>query len=144
MTLRRASSAHRPYRPHRAQLGQAIVEFAFVAPALLFIAMGLVDFGRVFYAYQSLANAAREGARHCALNPGDAAGVQTRVLGEINGTVPSVTSSGCTNPGEGNPVTVVVAAPFSPLTVGMCAAICDSTLAPNTLALRAASTMVVW
>jgi len=121
-----------------------MVEFALVVPVLLLITMGLVDFGRVFYVYESLANAAREGARYCALNPGDGPGVQARVEGEVNGTVSNVTSSGCTNPGQGNPVTIVVATPFTPLTIGMCAVICDNTLAPNTLGVRAAATMVVW
>jgi hypothetical protein len=43
--------------------GQALVEFALALPVLLVIFMGLFDFGRAVFAYNSLSNAAREGAR---------------------------------------------------------------------------------
>lgn len=39
-------------------------------PVLALMVMGLVDFARVFHQYIAAANAAREGARYCALNPG--------------------------------------------------------------------------
>ena len=45
---------------HRAQ---SIIEFAIVAPFLVLFALGILDFGRVFYANIGLVNAAREGAR---------------------------------------------------------------------------------
>jgi TadE-like protein len=43
--------------------GQALVEFALAVPVLLVILVGLFDFGRAIFAYNSLSNAAREGAR---------------------------------------------------------------------------------
>ena len=43
--------------------GQALVELALVLPILLLIMMGIFDFGRAVFAYNSLSNAAREGAR---------------------------------------------------------------------------------
>jgi Flp pilus assembly protein TadG len=43
--------------------GQALVELALALPVLLLIFMGLFDFGRAVFAYNSLSNAAREGAR---------------------------------------------------------------------------------
>jgi Flp pilus assembly protein TadG len=43
--------------------GQALVEFAIIAPILLLLIMGIVDFGRAFYTYHVLIDAAREGAR---------------------------------------------------------------------------------
>jgi hypothetical protein len=45
------------------QLGQSAVEFALIMPVLVLILMGVFDFGRAFYAYSVVANAAREGAR---------------------------------------------------------------------------------
>ena len=42
---------------------QAIVEFAFVLPILLLVLMGIVEFGRIFLAQQTITNASREGAR---------------------------------------------------------------------------------
>lgn len=44
--------------------GEAIVEFALLAPMLIFILFALVDFGRVFDAWVVSTNAAREGARY--------------------------------------------------------------------------------
>lgn len=43
--------------------GQALVEFAIVAPMLLLLVLGIVDFGRAFYTYHVMIDAAREGAR---------------------------------------------------------------------------------
>jgi Flp pilus assembly protein TadG len=47
----------------RRRAGQGLVEFALLLPVLLLIVMGLVDFGRAIYAFNSVSNAAREGAR---------------------------------------------------------------------------------
>jgi TadE-like protein len=44
--------------------GQALVEFAFVAPIFFLILYGIVEFGRYVYTVQVLNNAAREGARY--------------------------------------------------------------------------------
>lgn len=43
--------------------GQSLVEMALVLPVLLLLLMGLFDFGRAIFAYNSVSNAAREGAR---------------------------------------------------------------------------------
>lgn len=43
--------------------GQALVEFALVIPLVLLLLMGLFDFGRAIYAYNTISNAARDGAR---------------------------------------------------------------------------------
>lgn len=53
--------AHRSRRTR--QRAQAIVELAFVLPVLLLILMGIIEFGRIFMAQQTITNAAREGAR---------------------------------------------------------------------------------
>ena len=45
------------------QRSQAIVEFAVVAPVLLLLLFGVVDFGRVIYVYITLNQAVTEGAR---------------------------------------------------------------------------------
>jgi hypothetical protein len=46
-----------------AQRSQAVVEFAIIAPALLLLLFGVVDFGRVIYIYTTLNQAVNEGAR---------------------------------------------------------------------------------
>jgi len=43
--------------------GQTLVEFALVLPIVLLVFMGVFDFGRAVFAYNSLSNAARDGAR---------------------------------------------------------------------------------
>lgn len=49
------------FRHHRR--GQSLAEFALVLPVLLLLFMGILDFGRAVFAYNTLSNAAREGAR---------------------------------------------------------------------------------
>lgn len=60
MTLwirRRASNVRRDER------AAAIVEFAIIAPLLFILVFGIIDYGRYFYWYARVTNAAREGAR---------------------------------------------------------------------------------
>jgi Flp pilus assembly protein TadG len=52
---------------HRSR-GQALVEFAFVAPIFLLLLFAVIDFGRYVYYVQILNNAAREGARYAIVN----------------------------------------------------------------------------
>jgi hypothetical protein len=49
--------------PRGSQRSQAMVEFAIVAPILLLLLFGIVDFGRVIYIYVTLNQAVHEGAR---------------------------------------------------------------------------------
>lgn len=49
--------------PRDAQRSQGLVEFALVAPVLLLLLFGVVDFGRVIYIYATLNQAVHEGAR---------------------------------------------------------------------------------
>jgi Flp pilus assembly protein TadG len=58
----------------RGQRGDAIVEFALVAPILLLIMFGILEVGRVVDAWIVVQNAAREGARTGALAPAATAG----------------------------------------------------------------------
>jgi Flp pilus assembly protein TadG len=52
-------------RGHRVgSRGQALAEFALVAPIFFLLLFGLIDFGRYVYYVQILNNAAREGARY--------------------------------------------------------------------------------
>jgi Flp pilus assembly protein TadG len=48
--------------------GQGLVEFALVFPLIVLILFGIFDLGRAVYAYNTLANAARQGARVAAVN----------------------------------------------------------------------------
>ena len=52
----------------RNQGGQTLAEFALILPILLLVLMGLFDFGRAIVAYNTLAEAARNGARVSMVN----------------------------------------------------------------------------
>ncbi|HWM15244.1 MAG TPA: TadE family protein [Microbacterium sp.] len=49
-------------------LGQSLVEFALVLPILLILMLGVLDFGRAIFAYNSVSNGARSGARVAIVN----------------------------------------------------------------------------
>jgi Flp pilus assembly protein TadG len=55
----------------RSERGSNLVEFALVAPVLVFLLIGIADVGRAFYDYISITNAVREGARYAARHPLD-------------------------------------------------------------------------
>ncbi|MCH6469348.1 TadE/TadG family type IV pilus assembly protein [Sinomonas terrae] len=59
---------------HR-ERGAAAVEFALVLPALLLLVLGVLDFGRIFSAQQTLTYAARAGARVMVLQNSQTAAV---------------------------------------------------------------------
>ena len=72
--------------------GVATIEFALVAPFILFIIFGAVEFARMMMVRQSLTNAAREGCRHACLATtlSDESAIQLirdRLEGVINGNV---------------------------------------------------------
>ena len=139
----RAPSLHRArYRPrprvlsrdHRS-LGQSVVEFALVVPVFILLLLMAVDFGRLFFSYVQVTNAAREGAAYAAAAPTDTVGIQARALQETSvqgqaGEHPLVVTASCANTagaamacvqapggtGKGNTVTVHVEEPFGFLT----------------------------
>lgn len=53
--------------------GQGLAEFAFIVPIFVVMMFGIVDFGRVIWAFNSVENAAREGARYAIVHGGSAA-----------------------------------------------------------------------
>ena len=130
----------------RGPRGQAVTEFALVLPVMLLILLLTVDFGRLFFSYIAVTNAAREATYHAALRAGDTSfdpqdykdGVTAAAVRETNvqaqGGAGSLTVSDPTcyllgsstiidcraasnfAPGIGNQVTVSVAQPFTFLT----------------------------
>ncbi len=51
------------------QPGQSLVEFTLMFVVLTVILMGILDLGRLYFAYVGLQNAAGEGANYAAMNP---------------------------------------------------------------------------
>ncbi|MBN1485128.1 MAG: pilus assembly protein [Chloroflexia bacterium] len=62
--------------PKEKRRGQTVVEFALILPILLLIALGLIEFGRAFFVYSVVSNAAREGARYGMVHPRDPDGMR--------------------------------------------------------------------
>src|SRR5262245_21515586 len=55
----------------RLQQGQSLLEFAVVLPVLLLIVLGVIEFGRAYYQYNTLSKAVREGARYMSMHAYD-------------------------------------------------------------------------
>jgi Flp pilus assembly protein TadG len=61
----------------RGERGAELVEFAIIAPVMLFMMAGIIDFAVFFQSYQVTTNAAREGARLAMLPGYDNSGYAT-------------------------------------------------------------------
>jgi Flp pilus assembly protein TadG len=70
--------------------GQSLLEFAVVLPLLLLLMAGLIEFGRAFYQYNTLAKAVRQAARYMSERPYNATEIQNAqnmaVYGNTQGT----------------------------------------------------------
>ncbi|OXI64802.1 pilus assembly protein TadG [Burkholderia sp. AU28863] len=70
---------HVPLSRRRAQRGAAIVEFALVAMVLIMLLIGIFEFGRVLFYWNTASEAVRLGARTAVVCDVNAAGVVKRV-----------------------------------------------------------------
>ncbi len=124
------------------QRGQSLVEFALVLPLLVLILMGILDFGRAFYAYSVVANSAREGARVGVVAPTTDAEIRAAVrrftigLEAIPDAKIAITPSGTRVSGE----TIRVRVEYDFLAV---TPLIDSFLPGGRLTLFSSATMVV-
>lgn len=57
--------------------GSSAAEFAMILPLLMLFLFGIVQYGIMFFAYNNMSNAAREGARAMAVGEVDATGAET-------------------------------------------------------------------
>jgi TadE-like protein len=90
-------------RQLRDERGQSFVEFAFILPFLVFLVLGILQFGRALHSYLVIADAARVGARAGAVNRAAAC---TTALAKITslGVLPAGATPGCSTPdGTTNP-----------------------------------------
>ena len=65
--------------------GQALVEFALLLPVFLLLLVVAVDFGRLFFTYIQINNAAREGANYAIHDPTNTLAIKNQAIGEKNG-----------------------------------------------------------
>lgn len=66
---------------------QSLVEFAISMTFILFLLVGIIDFGRAFYSYMVLRDAVQEGALYGSLHPTNTAGIEGRVKGVASGPI---------------------------------------------------------
>lgn len=67
------------------QRGQAMTEFALLIPVMIMLVLGIIEFGRAFYYYSSIANAAREGARYGVVHAADQDGIRAAAVSNAVG-----------------------------------------------------------
>jgi Flp pilus assembly protein TadG len=82
----------------RSESGAALVEFAVVAPVLLLLLLGLIDFGRYMYDGILAANAARAGAQYGAqtmITAANSAGMQNAAYADAQ-NLPGMTVNNAT------------------------------------------------
>lgn len=110
MSARRSATEH----------GQSLVELALALPLLLLIMVGLLDVGRIFYAYITITNAAREAARYAATSPIEDTPIKQAAVDEaassgftISTSQVSVSKTGI---GPGDSVTVTINVTYSLVT----------------------------
>ncbi len=97
--VRRTDRGRRQDGRARNERGTAVVEFAIVAPLLLMLVFGIIDFGRLIETKTVLADAAREGARSGSISHSEAVirSSVTSALGDIPASAVTITV-GCTGP----------------------------------------------
>jgi len=107
-------------RSQRARPGAAAVEFALVAPLLVMLVLGMIEFGRMMMVEQILTNAAREGARKAVLPGVTKTQVESAVDAYLqNSSVSGQSRTVSPDPGTatgGAAVTVTVSVPYSSVT----------------------------
>jgi hypothetical protein len=56
-----------------------------IAPLLFLLLFGIIEFSILIFSYNTIANAAREGARYGIVHPGDASGIESAARGLTTG-----------------------------------------------------------
>jgi Flp pilus assembly protein TadG len=76
----------------RSDKGAAVVEFAVLAPLLLLLLLGIIEFGWLFGQLNDVRHGAREGARFAAVNQGDETAIRDHVCAAMDGLSAGLTS----------------------------------------------------
>ncbi len=103
--------------------GSNAVEFATVAPVVLLIVLGIMQFGMIFFTYNNMVQAAREATRTLAVQETTAAEAQTIALNQLAFSGLPFTVTICepaTVPCASDPlssVSVTIAVPLSEATI---------------------------
>ena len=71
----------------KSERGQSLLEFALVLPVLLIVLAGVLDLGRLYFAYVAVTDAAGEGAAYAAIHPDDTAEIIRRAQDATGGMI---------------------------------------------------------
>ena len=100
----------------RGDRGASIIEFAIVAPLLIILLFGVVDFGRLAFTQINLNDAVQEGSIYASTHPGDTSDIKDRVVGGVDSPAIVKSTVVITCPGDKLKITVSHAmATFMPL-----------------------------
>ena len=121
------------------QRGQALVEMALVFPVFILLVMGILDLGRAVWQANTMAEAARQGARYAITAPSDCTGITNAATSaavgvKLNASPVTISETG---DDDGSLVTVRVTATFSPVTPLI------ATFTGSSLTISRASTMAI-
>lgn len=87
-------------RARRDVRGAAAVEFALILPVLMILVFGIINYGDMLSVRQSVSQAASEGARAAAVNPGDNAAKMTAARKAVDAALAAqkqkCSATGCT------------------------------------------------
>ena len=102
----------------RKEKGQSLLELALILPVLIIILAGVLDLGRLYYAYVAVTDAAAEGASYAAIHPGpgERGEVLRRAQEASRGLVqidPDMVEVDCPAVASGAPITVTVSYSFT-------------------------------
>ena len=118
-------SLKRLLRMLRCDRGAAMVEFTLVAPILIFLTCGIIQFGYVFFLQNTMQNLARDAARGISVGaltvsngnvscPGGAAGsAQLMICGGLSGFSGTFSLNAVNPANSGDDVTVTVSLPMA-------------------------------
>ena len=142
---------HRVAAFARETRGAEVLEFALVLPLFLFLAAGIIDMGFLFNNYQTLTNAAREGARVAIVPGATDTDIRDRVKQylQADGMNPGSVTTTITPvqivlaSGLVNGVKISVAYPYNYMVLGPLAHMVQSPNTFGTLTITAAVTTVV-
>ena len=105
MSMRESAQATQGKRRRRSlrrfigdKRGQSLVEFGLMLPVLMLLVLGAIDFGRVYFAYISVTNGARNGADYASTGTAEAAdlaGIRAAVVTDTD----DLLNTSPTNPG---------------------------------------------
>jgi Flp pilus assembly protein TadG len=71
----------------RSSRAQSLVEFALIAPFLIILMLGVIDYGRVYFAFVSVTNGARNGAHFASGGPSnlaDTSGIRSAAMADMS------------------------------------------------------------